>query len=55
MCYAFVSNKKPTSAPSNQAPVPGSRHSSCAPIMHVCLFVCAYICACVNVNESDKY
>jgi hypothetical protein len=31
----------PTSAPSNQIPVPGSRHYSCALIMCVFLFVCA--------------
>jgi len=35
MCYAFVSNKKPTSTPSNQAPVPGSRHHRDGGIMMI--------------------
>jgi len=33
----------------NQAPVPGCRHSSCVLIVHVCLCVCASVCACENV------
>jgi len=33
----------------NQAPVPGCLHSSCVLIVHVCLCVCASVCACQNV------
>jgi len=61
-CYACVccsplsltetNFKKESSDPSNQAPVPSSRHSSCALIIHVCLCVCAYICACVTVQRK---
>ena len=40
----------PSSAPPNQAPVPGSRQSPCALIIHVCLCVCASTCACENVS-----
>jgi len=59
MCYAFVSNQKPTSAPSNKALVPGSRHSSCALIKHMC-FVCwclyMQVCKCVmKMTNINKY
>jgi len=33
----------------NQAPVPGCLHFSCVLIVHVCLCVCASVCACENV------
>jgi len=49
VCKAFVSNKNLSPAPLNQAPVPGCRHSSCVLIVHVCLCVCASVCACENV------
>ena len=38
-----------SSAPLNQAPVPVCHHSSCLLIVHVCLCVCASVCACENV------
>ena len=38
-----------TSAASNQVLVPGSRHSSCALIINLCLWVCAYIHTRENV------
>ena len=40
---------KPSSAPLNKAPVSGCRHSSCVLILHVCLCVCASVCAYENV------
>ena len=49
VCKVFVSNKSLSSAPLNQAPVPGCPHSSCVLIVHVCLRVCASVCACENV------
>jgi len=51
VCKAFVANNSLSSAPLNQtvAPVPGCRHSSCVLIIHVCLCVCASVCACENV------
>ena len=55
VCWIFfffarpVSYKTPSSAPPDQAPVPGCRHSFCVLIIHVCLCVRAYICACENV------
>jgi len=49
VCKAFVSKKSFSSARLNQAPVPGCRHSSCVLIIHVCLRVCASVCACENV------
>jgi len=42
-----VSNN--SSAPLKQAPVPGRRHSSCVLIVHVCLCVCASVCARGNM------
>ena len=44
-CKAFVSNKSLSSVPLNQAPVSGCRHFSCVLIIHVCLCVCASVCA----------
>ena len=38
-----------SSASLNQAPVSGCLHSSCVLIVHVCLCVCASVCACENV------
>ena len=38
-----------SSASLNQAPVPGCLHSCCVLIVHVCLCVCASVCACENV------
>ena len=38
-----------SSAPPNQFPLPDSRHLTCVLIIHVCLCVCAYVCACENV------
>jgi len=38
-----------SSAPLNQAPVPGCRHSSSVLIVHVCLCVCTSVCAYENV------
>ena len=57
-CKAFVSNKSLASAPPNQAPVSGCRHSSCLLIIHVCLCVC--LCMCVwkyvgKVININKY
>jgi len=49
LCKAFFSNKSLSSAPLNQAPVPGCRYSSCVLNIHVCLCVCASVCACENV------
>ena len=51
---AFASKKTLSSAPPNQAPVPGCRHSSCVLIIHVCLCVCASVYACENALVSDK-
>ena len=52
VCKAFVSNKSLSSTPPNQVPVPGCRYSSCVLIMHVCLCVCASICACEKVQVN---
>ena len=49
VCKAFDTNKSLSSAPLKQAPVPGCCHSSCVLIVHVCLCVCASVCACENV------
>ena len=55
LCMCKVSNKafllcaRSLTKPLNQAPVPGCRHSSCVLIVHVCLCVCASVCACENV------
>ena len=49
VCNVFVSNKSLSSAPLNQTPVPGCRHSSCVLIVHVCVCACASVCACENV------
>ena len=46
---AFVSNKQLSSAPLNQSPVSDCHYSSLVLIIHVCLCVCASICACANV------
>jgi len=54
-CFANMSHQKSSATPSDQAPVPGSRHSSCALITHVCMRACAYKCTCVNVYERKKY
>jgi len=57
---AFASNQTPTSTPSNQAPVSGSRHYSCALIVHMCLYACVclcmHVCKCVmTVTSINKY
>ena len=49
VCKALVSNKRPSSVPHKQAPVPGCCHSSCVLIIHDCFFVCAFACAYENV------
>ena len=49
VCKAFVSSNSLSSAPLNQAPVPGCRYSSCVLIIHVCLCVHASVCARENV------
>jgi len=49
--------KSLSSAPPNQAPVPGCRHSSCVLIMHVCLSVCAsvkYVSKVININKYKQ-
>jgi len=50
LCKAFVSNNSLSSTAPNQAPVPGCCHSSCVLIIHVCLCVCASVCARENVQ-----
>jgi len=49
LCVCARSLTGLSSAPLNQAPVPDCRHSSCVLIVHVCLCVCASVCACENV------
>ena len=50
-CFLCVQGLQRTfvSASLNQVPVPGCQHSSCVLIVHVCLCVCASVCACENV------
>jgi len=45
VCKAFVSNKSLSSAPLNQAPAPGCRHSSC--VQYTLVLVCVCFCICV--------
>jgi len=45
----LVSKKSLSSAPLNQALGSGYRHSSRVLITHVCLCVCAFVCAYENV------
>jgi len=47
-CVCFVSNQSLSSAPPDQAPVPGCRHSSCVIISdHTCVLVCLCLCMCI--------